>query len=110
MQRTNPMICWSVHCKLSHCIFSSARGKSAASPGPTKQLRSETTAALQRGPSPQLLQCRPAQQTSWAAKLKTDHFLNQNAYGVGYFLSELHNHVQNLWNLYPLHMLRQCKC
>ena len=58
------MICWSVHCKLSHCIFSSARGKSAASPGPTKQLRRETTAALQRGPSPPaaaVLQCSAGQ-------------------------------------------------
>ena len=61
------MICWSVHCKLSHCIFSSARGKSAASPGPTKQLRRETTAALQRGPSPPaaaVLQCCSAGQPS----------------------------------------------
>ena len=60
------ILCWSVqvHGRLSHCLFSSARSKSAASPGPTKQLRRETTAALQRGPSPQLLQCCSAGQPS----------------------------------------------
>ena len=106
------ILCWSVqvHSRLS--IFLRAqqkRGQSRAHKA-IKARDDCSTAARPLTPAAAVLQCRPAQQTSWAAKLKTDHFLNQNAYGVGYFLSELHNHVQNLWNLYPFLILRQCQC